>query len=62
MTRCTHGADCLVHPDANALHDYTPSAADALHTVLDATRGPVPFVVEADVRRIADQLGITLER
>lgn len=59
--RCSHGGDCTVHPDAEGLHDFTPTAQEALDYVLSAVQMRYQFSV-SDVRDIAARLGVTLTR
>lgn len=56
LSECTHGGDCLVHPDRLGIHDFTPSAVDALQAVLVQVRY-LP-VTETTLREIVRSLGL----
>lgn len=57
--RCSHGADCQVHPAVQQLHDFTPTATDALKAVLAAVQIRHKFDAD-DVRQIARDMGVEL--
>jgi hypothetical protein len=42
--RCTHGADCPIHPDAWGLHNYDNRAAEAVEAALAGPTDPLPAV------------------
>lgn len=58
VLRCTHGGDCSVHPQAGGLHNFEPTAVDALREVMaELGAGTSPSVVVAVV---AERLGVEL--
>lgn len=60
-SRCTHGADCAVHPDVQQLHNFDPTAADMMEAVLAAVQIRHKFDAD-DVREIAARHGVSLRR
>ncbi len=66
MNDCTHGADCVIHPDANGLHNYDPTVEDVLRAVLHKIaerreEGEQDLrQIANDVRRIATNAGVAL--
>ncbi len=61
LSQCTHGADCGVHPDVHALHNFDATAGDVLGAVLAAVQIRHKFDAD-DVRQIAAKYGVTLVR
>ena len=58
VLRCTHGADCLMHPDVQGLHNFEPTAAQALREVLDQLHAGLSG--EDAVAVAAESLGVQL--
>lgn len=61
LSKCTHGADCDVHPDVHQLHNFDATAGDVLGAVLAAVQIRHKFDAD-DVRQIAAKYGVTLVR
>lgn len=56
LADCTHGGDCPVHPDTPGVHNFDPSAVEALAAVLVQVRY-LP-VTEATLRKVVAVLGL----
>lgn len=57
VSKCTHGADCEVHPDVNRLHNFDATAADVLGAVRAAVLIRHKFD-EDDVAEIGRRYGV----
>lgn len=58
LPTCTHIGDCKAHPDAQGLHDFTPTAVQVFRAVLTEIRTGNRALTAEDIFRMARRMGV----